>query len=104
MDRATSSVGSQPKAFPWKLIPFEIRQLIFELVDTPIQREWFVLPPVLPSLLVALRRLSVSYNHAVQHFQKCNKFLDMDAYSRHPDLHITRTELLVVESVRLDVG
>ncbi|PMD40236.1 hypothetical protein L207DRAFT_528610 [Hyaloscypha variabilis F] len=28
----------------------------------------------------------------------------MDAYSRHPVLHMTVTELLVVEPVRLDVG
>jgi hypothetical protein len=83
-----SPIPSSTKACPWERLPFELRDQIFSIVHkdhagpfngSPLG--YFEWDQRMPCLVVALRPLSVSYNHAMQWFRRFNTHIVIDGLS-----------------------
>jgi hypothetical protein len=117
--RAKSSATSSANASPWERLPIEVRQQIFDNLDEELFIDDFIFPPAfprpcpkertyfrwgdsMPPLVVALRSLPVSYYHAIEHFARVNGELDLSFGCNIASM--TKSELVVITSVRFDVG
>jgi hypothetical protein len=109
IDLTISSPASKlVAAFPWDRLPFEIRQKIFDLL-TPESPSGS--PPYfrchwktgMPPLVVALRPLPISYDHALQNFSKENRELWLRSRGAKNTVRgMTKTELSFIEWVDLE--
>jgi hypothetical protein len=94
------------KTFPWEKLPFETRDHIFKEVDKFSDRgfHYFWWNGVMVPLIIALRSLPISYQHALQWFAK-ERFYFSPKYPspERPMLDLAKAELAVINAASVDL-
>ena len=106
----SSAPSKTSKMFPWEKLPFELRDQIFAEVDSSlggppdwlIDSYYFEWNGSMPSLVVALITLKLSYQHVMQWFSKHNSRLFLHERSGFDISDMTNIELEGICSVSVE--
>jgi hypothetical protein len=104
-DLPTTKAMAADKFLHWETMPWEIREHIFFYVDQLdyLKRQYFSISCHIPELLVALRRLPISYKHVLLWFAKRNKSIYLSLWARFRLGNLLKPELQVIEDVTMEL-
>lgn len=104
---------NKKRAFPWEKLPFELRHKIFALVDddyarsrvsytnpNPNAKYFKIRNSKMPALVVALRKLPISYDHVLQWVLKNGTMLNI-AIDQFSTSDMNGTELRLFKSLEI---